>query len=218
MGWASITLLFRHSKFIPYIVFRQNGPLQMLWFSMRLFHHFVCETRHRLHCFWWWGVFSNCTKAMWWCFIFKQLFTKCFLSPLRVTSRLSKVLTPSQRGAPANPVFFSKPTPIILRWEAIRVQAVPPAIQGLLGHDQAPAHPQRRLALPMHHLPGVLPQPVSHAEAHERPQAGRHPSRLAHREDLPVPLLRLRPESERREGGSFRVREGKGFGVKEERN
>lgn len=81
---------------------------------------------------------------------------------------------------------------IIFRWEAIRVQAVPPAIQGLLGHDQAPAHPQWRLALPMHHLPGVLPQPVSHAEAHEGPQAWRYPLRLAHREDIPVPLLRLR--------------------------
>lgn len=73
---------------------------------------------------------------------------------------------------------------------------MPPEIQGLLGHDKAPAHPQWRLALPMHHLPGVLPQPVSHAEAHERPQAGRYPPRLAHREDLPVPLLRLRMANE----------------------
>jgi len=88
----------------------------------------------------------------------------------------------------------SSPFFVILRWEAIWVQAVPPAIQGLLCHDQAPAHPQWRLTLPMHHLPGVLPQPVSHAEAHERPQARRHPSRLAHREDLPVPLLCLRWE------------------------
>lgn len=82
----------------------------------------------------------------------------------------------------------------VFRWEAIWVQTVPPAIQGLLRHDQAPAHPQRCLALPMHHLPGVLPQPVSHAEAHERPQARGHPPGLAHREDLPVPLLRLRTE------------------------
>lgn len=66
-----------------------------------------------------------------------------------------------------------------------------PALEGLLGHDQTPAHPQRRLALPVHHLPGVLPQLVHHAEAHEGPQARGHPARLEDREDLSVPVLRL---------------------------
>lgn len=87
---------------------------------------------------------------------------------------------------------------------------MPPAIQGLLGHDQAPAHPQRRFTLSVYHLPGVLPQPVSHAEAHERPQARRHPPRLAHREDLPVPVLCLRP-GERMKRGRVRVRVGMGL-------
>lgn len=116
------------------------------------------------------------------------------------TSRLNKDIILSPNGTLANIIVVLNPTLIILRWEAIRVQAVPPAIQGLLGHDQAPAHPQRRLALPMHHLPGLLPQPVRHAEAHEKPQARRRPPRLAHREDLPVPLLCLRPREWMRRG------------------
>lgn len=66
-----------------------------------------------------------------------------------------------------------------------------PALEGLLGHDQTSAHPQRRLALPVHHLPGVLPQLVHHAEAHEGPQARGHPTRLEDREDLSVPVLCL---------------------------
>ncbi|XP_075298583.1 zinc finger and BTB domain-containing protein 16 isoform X1 [Opisthocomus hoazin] len=85
--------------------------------------------------------------------------------------------------------------------EALRVQAVPPALAGLLGHDQAPADPQRRVPLPVHHLPGVLPQPLRHAEAHEGPQAGGDPHRLADREDLSLPLLRLRDAAQGRRGG-----------------
>lgn len=66
-----------------------------------------------------------------------------------------------------------------------------PALEGLLGHDQTSAHPQRRFTLPVHHLPGVLPQLVYHAKAHEGPQARGHPTRLEDREDLSVPVLRL---------------------------
>lgn len=69
---------------------------------------------------------------------------------------------------------------------------MPPAFPGLLGHDQAPADAQRRVALPVHHLHGVLPQPVLHAEAHEGPQARGDPARLEDREDLPLPVLCVR--------------------------
>lgn len=77
------------------------------------------------------------------------------------------------------------------RWEAIWVQDLSPAIQGLLCHDQAPAHPQRSVALPVYHLPGLLPQPGSHAETHEEPQTRGCAPGLEDREDLPVRMLRL---------------------------
>lgn len=74
---------------------------------------------------------------------------------------------------------------------------MPPALTGLLRHDQTPAYPQRRFALPVHHLPGVLPQPLVHAEAHEGPQARGCAPRLEDREDVPVPLLRVRQSHEK---------------------
>lgn len=77
------------------------------------------------------------------------------------------------------------------RWEAIWVQAVSPTVQRLLGYDQAPAHPQRSVSVPVHHLPGLLPEPGRHAEAHEGPQARGGAGRLEDRKDLPVRLLRL---------------------------
>lgn len=70
---------------------------------------------------------------------------------------------------------------------------MPPALPGLLGHDQAPEDAQRCLPLPVHHLHRVLPQPVFHAEAHEGPQARGDPARLEDREDIPVPVLRVKP-------------------------
>lgn len=88
-----------------------------------------------------------------------------------------------------------------------------PALEGLLGHDQTSAHPQRRFALPVHHLPGVLPQLVHHAEAHEGPQARGHPARLEDREDLSVPVLRV-IEAEPRVGLGL----GSGSGVGELKN
>uniref|UniRef100_A0A4W3GXK6 Zinc finger and BTB domain-containing protein 16-like n=1 Tax=Callorhinchus milii TaxID=7868 RepID=A0A4W3GXK6_CALMI len=63
--------------------------------------------------------------------------------------------------------------------------------QRLLRHDQAFTNPQWGLTLPVYHLPGVLPQPVCHAETHEGSQARRHPTRLENRENVPVSVLRL---------------------------
>lgn len=77
---------------------------------------------------------------------------------------------------------------------------MPPALPGLLGHDQTSSDPQWRFPLPVHHLPGVLPQPLRHAEAHEGPQTRGDPHRLADREDLSLPLLRLREEAEGQQG------------------
>ena len=66
-----------------------------------------------------------------------------------------------------------------------------PTVQRLLGHDQAPAHSQRSVPVPVHRLPGLLPQPGLHAEAHKGPQAGGRAGGLEDRKDLPVRLLRL---------------------------
>lgn len=107
--------------------------------------------------------------------------------PLRSWPALWSVWQQSVLGQSDHILFFFSPC----RWEAFRVQAVSPALEGLLGHDQTSAYPQRRLTLPVHHLPGVLPQLVHHAEAHEGPQARGHPTRLEDREDLSVPVLRL---------------------------
>lgn len=66
-----------------------------------------------------------------------------------------------------------------------------PTVQRLLGYDQAPAHSQRSLSVPVHHLPGLLPEPGRHAEAHEGPQTRGRAGGLEDRKDLPVRLLRL---------------------------
>ncbi|XP_054659392.1 zinc finger and BTB domain-containing protein 16 isoform X3 [Grus americana] len=113
----------------------------------------------------------------------------------REALRVQRLRQEVQPQAPAG-----DPLPGPHRREALRVQAVPPALPGLLGHDQTPADPQRRFPLPVHHLPGVLPQPLRHAEAHEGPQAGGDPHRLADREDLSLPLLRLREEAQGQRG------------------
>ncbi|KAM7082929.1 zinc finger and BTB domain-containing protein 16 isoform 3-T10 [Ciconia maguari] len=113
----------------------------------------------------------------------------------REALRVQRLRQEVQPQAPAG-----DPLPGPHRREALRVQAVPPALPGLLGHDQTPSDPQRRFPLPVHHLPGVLPQPLRHAEAHEGPQAGGDPHRLADREDLSLPLLRLREEAQGRRG------------------
>lgn len=106
---------------------------------------------------------------------------RCEAAPFRPPGLRLRV-----RGAELNAVFAES-----CRWEAIRVQAVSPAVSRLLGYDQAPAHSQRSVSVPVHHLPGLLPEPGRHAEAHEGPQAGGRAGRLEDRKDLSVRLLRL---------------------------